>query len=134
MSTKTQLEQIIYGRTTAVMLCELGTHKDGYSAYQYLCELAEKGELSGGQEPDDLIVWAPFENWSWLEILDYIDSEAEELLHTVKKVLSLAHKGIVQSAIDCTLDSDMNLLDLKEMVEKGSDLEQAETAGGGYAA
>ena len=28
----------------------------------------------------------------------------------------------------------MNLLDLKEMVEKGSELEQAETAGGGYAA
>ena len=38
----------------------------------------------------------------------------------LESVLTLAHKGIVQSAIDCALDSDMNLFDLKEMVEKGA--------------
>lgn len=69
-----------------------------------------------------------------LEVLNQIDCEADALIPMLESVLTLAHKGIVQSAIDCALDSDMNLLDLKEMVEKGSELEQAETAGGGYAA
>jgi len=46
----------------------------------------------------------------------------------------LAHKGIIQSAIDCSLDSDMTQLDLIGMVEFGSEIEEAECAGGGYAA
>nr|UUW42808.1 hypothetical protein [Citrobacter portucalensis] len=46
----------------------------------------------------------------------------------------MAHKGIIQSAIDCSLDSDMTQLDLIGMVELGSEIEDGECAGGGYAA
>ncbi|ALZ82528.1 hypothetical protein GL272_19705 [Aeromonas veronii] len=134
MSIKTQLEQIAYSHATAMMLSNLGTHENGYSAYLYLCVLAEQSEDPNEQLPDGISAWGPFEDWSLLDVLNQIDNEAEALLSTLKTVLSLAHKGIVQSAIDCTLDSDLNQLDLKSMVEKGSELEQAETAGGGYAA
>ncbi|ASI25638.1 MULTISPECIES: hypothetical protein [Aeromonas] len=134
MSTKTQLEQIAYNHATAMMLSELGSHENGYSAYLYLCELAEKNEVPNEPLPDDISAWGPFENWNLLEVLNQIDCEADALIPMLESVLTLAYKGIVQSAIDCALDSDMNLLDLKEMVEKGSELEQAETAGGGYAA
>ena len=41
---------------------------------------------------------------------------------------------IIQSAIDCSLDSDMTQLDLIGMVELGNDIEESERAGGGYAA
>ena len=134
MPTKTQLEQIAYNHAAAMMFSDLGTHENGYSAYLYLCERAEKSEDPNEQLPDDISAWGPFENCNLLDVLNQIDCEAEALLPTLETVLTFAHKGIVQSAIDCTLDSDMNLLDLKEMVEKGSELEQAETAGGGYAA
>ncbi|WHQ93996.1 hypothetical protein MO408_28025 (plasmid) [Klebsiella pneumoniae] len=71
---------------------------------------------------------------SRLSVAIQIESEAESLLSTIKSVLGLAHKGIIQSAIDCSLDSDMTQLDLIGMVELGSEIEDGECAGGGYAA
>ncbi|CAM3329802.1 hypothetical protein HZS38_04900 [Xenorhabdus nematophila] len=129
MSIKTKVEQIAYGHATAQVLSELGQQENWYKAYKYLSECVERGD-----EPDDLIVWQPFEHWEWKDILEQIESEAESLLSTIKSVFALAHKGIIQSAIDCSLDSDMTQLDLIGMVELGNDIEESESAGGGYAA
>ncbi|HBY0479872.1 hypothetical protein ACRN9J_18265 [Shewanella baltica] len=129
MSIKTKVEQIAYGHATAQVLSELGQQENWYKTYEYLSECVERGD-----EPDDLIVWQPFEHWEWKDILEQIESEAESLLSTIKSVLALAHKGIIQSAIDCSLDSDMTQLDLIGMVELGNDIEESERAGGGYAA
>ncbi|MCS4349533.1 hypothetical protein [Klebsiella pneumoniae] len=89
---------------------------------------------AGGNRPDGLNEPVTFEHWEWKDILEQIESEAESLLSTIKSVLGLAHKGIIQSAIDCSLDSDMTQLDLIGMVELGSEIEDGECAGGGYAA
>lgn len=45
MPTKTQLEQIAYNHAAAMMFSDLGTHENGYSAYLYLCERAEKVKI-----------------------------------------------------------------------------------------
>lgn len=34
-------------------------------------------------EPEDLVVWQPFEHWEWKDILEQIESEAESLLSTI---------------------------------------------------
>lgn len=129
MPINTKVEQIAYGHATAQVLSDLGQQQNGYKSYEYLSECVERGE-----EPDDLIVWQPFEHWEWEDILEQIESEADSLLSTIKSVLALAHKGIIQSAMDCSLDSDMTQLDLIGMVELGSEIEESESAGGGYAA
>ncbi|MDF5425523.1 hypothetical protein P3691_25160, partial [Vibrio parahaemolyticus] len=111
MSINTKVEQIAYGHATALVLSELGQQENWCKAYEYLSECVERGD-----EPEDLVVWQPFEHWEWKDILEQIESEAESLLSTIKSVLGLAHKGIIQSAIDCSLDSDMTQLDLIGMV------------------
>ena len=134
MTTHTKLEQIAYAYATGRVLSDFGQHKTGYEAYLHLCSLEDKGELSDEQVPEDITARDMFENWSWIAILDRIDSDAAELLNIAKRLLSLAQTGIVQSAIDGTLDSDMTQLDLQAMIELGGELDEAEVAGGGYAA
>ncbi|MDA1379350.1 hypothetical protein PCI56_04955 [Plesiomonas shigelloides subsp. oncorhynchi] len=85
---------------------------------KYLSECVERGD-----EPEDLVVCQLLEHWEWKDILDQIESEAESLLSTIKLVLGLAHKGIIHSTIDSSLNSDMTQLDLIEMVELGSGIE-----------
>ncbi len=120
MLHQTKLEQLAYGHAAAKFLSELGDRSGWYAAYCLLAESVDKNE-----EPE-LTAWAPFENDPWSDILDHIDAEAEALLGTIKLAFNLAHKGIVESAIDCTLDSDMNALCLQSMVEKGHSLESSE--------
>ena len=116
MLHQTKLEQLAYGHAAAKFLSELGDRSGWYAAYCLLAESVDKNE-----EPE-LTAWAPFENDPWSDIL----AEAEALLGTIKLAFNLAHKGIVESAIDCTLDSDMNALCLQSMVEKGHSLESSE--------
>lgn len=118
MSINTNVEQIAYGHVTAQVLSELGQQENWYKAYEYLSECVERGD-----EPEDLVVCQPLEHWEWKDILEQIESEAESLLSTIKLVLGLAHKGIIHSTIDSSLNSDMTQLDLIEMVELGSGIE-----------
>ena len=69
MSTKTQLEQIAYNHATAMMLSERGSHENGYSAYLYLCELAEKTKSQRTATRRHFCL-GPFENWNLLEVLE----------------------------------------------------------------
>lgn len=118
MSINTNVEQIAYGHATAQVLSELGQQENWYKAYEYLSECVERGN-----EPEDLVVCQLLEHWEWKDILEQIESEAESLLSTIKLVLGLAHKGIIHSTIDSSLNSDMTQLDLIEMVELGSGIE-----------
>lgn len=120
MTHHTKLEQLAYGHAAALVISELGDCSDWYDAY---CHLAEC--VANDEEPE-LTAWAPFENDLWADILAHIDTEAEALLITIKQAFALAHKGIIESAIDGSLDSDMNALCLQSMVEKGHELESAE--------
>lgn len=118
MSINTNVEQIAYGHATAQVLSELGQQENWYKAYEYLSECVERGD-----EPEDLVVCQLLEHWEWKDILEQIESEAESLLSTIKLVLGLAHKGIIHSTIDSSLNFDMTQLDLIEMVELGSGIE-----------
>lgn len=118
MFINTNVEQIAYGHATAQVLSELGQQENWYKAYEYLSECVERGD-----EPEDLVVCQLLEHWEWKDILEQIESEAESLLSTIKLVLGLAHKGIIHSTIDSSLNFDMTQLDLIEMVELGSGIE-----------
>lgn len=112
--TVSKLEELAYGHATAQILSDLGGNENWYSAYQYLTECMENGS-----EPDGLVVWQPFEYWEWRDIAEQIESEAMSLLSSYKRVLEYAKNGIIEAAIDCTLDSDMNQLDMVHLVESG---------------
>lgn len=70
MSINTKVEQIAYGHATALVLSELGQQENWCKAYEYLSECVERGD-----EPEDLVVWQPFEHWEWKDILEQIESE-----------------------------------------------------------
>lgn len=111
-----RLEQMAYGFATSQMISTFGdTEGTWYDRYLYLCE-----SVGNDEDPDGWVAWQPFEHWEWKDILDQIESEALAILSNFKDLLDLAKKGIVQSAIDCTLDSDMNLIDMESMVELGA--------------
>lgn len=112
---KTKLEKLAYAHATAQYLSEKGEIENWYKAYAHLIKCVEKDEV-----PENLIAWQPFETWEWKDIASQIDCEAESLLSSYKQVLELAKQGIVKSAIEATLDSDMNLLHMESMIELGA--------------
>lgn len=112
--TVSKLEELALGHATAQILSDLGEREKWYDAYQYLTEC-----LENGSEPDGLVVWQPFEHWTWHDVAQQIESEAMSLLSSFKRLLDYAKNGIIEATIDCTLDSDMNQLDMVHMVESG---------------
>lgn len=116
-----QLEKMAYGTATALFVCGLEDPEKWYEHYVELCDAADKG-----QEPDGFAAWQPFENSGLEEVLSQIDTVAASILQSYREVLSFAKAGLVEAAIECTLDSDMNALDLSFMVDRGAALEAAQ--------
>lgn len=111
-----KLEQMAYGHATAQFIsCDNGFEGTWFERYQYLSEC-----VSDNKEPEGWVAWQPFETWEWSDIVEQIDSEADSFLSTIKQALEYVKNGIVASAIDCSLDSDMNQLDMVHLVELGS--------------
>lgn len=116
--TVSKLEELARGHATARILSDLGGSENWYSAYQYLTEC-----LENGIEPDGLVVWQPFEHWTWHDVAEQIEADAMSLLSSFKRLLEYAKNGIIEAAIDCTLDSDMNQLDMVYLAESGMNRE-----------
>lgn len=93
----------------------LNTSGDLFDAYEELGQCVEKGIDPAGFRPCE-----GFENVSLLALLEHIDGAAEANLIAFKDVLSAAKEGIVKSAIDGSLDGDMNNLDMEDMCEIGA--------------
>lgn len=93
----------------------INTSGDLFDAYEELERCVEKG-----LEPASFRPCEGFENASLLALLEHIDGAAEANLVAFKDVLNAAKEGIVKSAIDGSLDSDMNNLDMEDMCEIGS--------------
>ncbi len=116
-SPVSKLEKMAYAQATAQFVsCDNNFEGTWYERYQYLTEC-----VSENKNPEGWVAWQPFETWDWNDIVEQIDSEANSFLITLKQVLEYAKNGIVASAIDCSLDSDMNLLDMIQLVEIGSE-------------
>jgi len=107
------LEQIAQARAATQYLSGLDSLEEAWAAYDQLVKSVEDGS-----EPD-LVRWQPFENWDWAELLDQIQSESEANNLLFKKILSQVKCGLVASAIDCTLDSDMNMVDMEILFSVG---------------
>jgi len=108
------LEKIAYAHAASQYLCLDDLDMEPYEAYESFV-----GSVNQGEEPE-IAVWHYFEGESPVEIISLIHDEAQNFLVTMKNTLNLAKEGIVQSAIDGTLDSDMTQLDMAEMVQIGS--------------
>ncbi|BFM18836.1 hypothetical protein R50073_50190 (plasmid) [Maricurvus nonylphenolicus] len=86
-------------------------------------------EVEAGNEPEHCVVYAPFSNLEWDDVLANIDTQAEAIKDAMKIALNFAKAGIIDAAIECELDSDFNALDIESMVERGANkLLEAENA------
>jgi len=108
------LEKRAYNLAAANHLCFFDNWNEDHHGYDDLCECVAKGE-----EPDHCCVWEPLEHMAWEKVIELIDTNAQSILLMLKETLELAKKGIVESAIDGSLDSDMNQIDMNHMVELG---------------
>jgi len=108
------LEKKAVGFAAAQTLC---FHNEGIPFYENYMNVVNA--VSDGDDPDNCVIFKPYENMEWCDVIAHIDAEADALLIQFKAVLKDAKNGIVQSAIDDTLDSDMNNLCMELMVDKG---------------
>ena len=110
------LEKLAYGKATASVLSGLEGEDEWYPAFERLAASVEEGV-----DPD-LERWSLFEAWSWSDIEDHIHTEAGALLGVIDQALGYAREGIIDAAIDGTLDSDMTQLHMQTMIEIGASL------------
>lgn len=119
-------EQIAYGHATSMAISAAENFSGTwYEHYKHLAD-SVANEVDPGE---GWVAWQPFEYWEWKDIVEHIENEAESLLDTIRTILSHVKTGIVRSAIHCTLDEDMNNLDLEFMTNYGVETERAVTAG-----
>ncbi len=71
--------------------------------------------------PEDIEVWSPLDHWDLADVLDHIESEADSIESQMMAVLEMAKAGIVHKTIECELDSDMNMLDMRNLVDVGAE-------------
>jgi hypothetical protein len=94
---------------------DFNSHEKWYAGYQLLAD-----NVDNGVEPDHVSIWEPFENLTWEEVLNQINTEADAIHDTLKRTLELAKVGLIDAAIECDLDSDFNNLNIEGMVERGA--------------
>ncbi|WP_206605713.1 hypothetical protein [Pelagibaculum spongiae] len=121
MNTLTsKLEQMAYGHATSQFISSDNDFEGTwYERYQFLADCVENSI-----DPDGWFAWAPFETWEWRDIVTSIDDEASSLVVTMKQALEYAKGGMVVSAINGSLDSDMNQLDMIQLLELGAKEQQ----------
>lgn len=92
MSINTKVEQIAYGHATALVLSELGQQENWCKAYEYLSECVERGD-----EPEDLVVWQPFERKRLVRTVLIFTESSDQLSRATDRVPGLpASPGYVQ--------------------------------------
>jgi hypothetical protein len=104
----------------AQFLCfedEIG--EDWFKGYEIFRDAVEKGV-----DPEGVQAWSALAGWPPEEVLDHIQTEAQSIEVEMMAVLELAKAGIVHKAIECELDSDMNMLDMRNLVEVGQELDE----------
>tara|TARA_R110000850_G_scaffold250365_1_gene375318 strand:+ start:49839 stop:50279 length:441 start_codon:yes stop_codon:yes gene_type:complete len=105
---------------------EILSNENAVQAYKQLCAYIEGCQkMDAGDQgnwealEDKVVVWQPFEHFTPHEVLETIEGMAQGIEEAMKSVLELAKEGIIQETIEGRLDSDMNSLDMVELVEIG---------------
>jgi len=109
-----ELEKRAIGFAAAQTLCFNDEAMPFYENYMLTLDAVEQDE-----EPDNCVIFGPYENMEWNEVFSHIESESYAILDQFKKVLDLAKTGIIKCAIDGSLNSDMNALCMQSMTELG---------------
>jgi hypothetical protein len=121
------IDQISIGLAGAQILSFEGEYDASAKWYEGVMLAIE--EVEAGKEPEHCVVYAPFSNLEWDDVLANIDTQAEAIKDAMKIALNFAKAGIIEAAIECELDSDFNALDIESMVERGANkLLEAENA------
>jgi hypothetical protein len=114
----TTVEKIAYGIATAQCLVLPDDYDEKwYRAYTFLSDVIEK---ECDPEVYGFFKWENLEHLTWPKVLDHIETEKHFIAKQFNKLLLCAKKGIVHSAIECTLDSDLNALDLDFQIKQGA--------------
>lgn len=113
---RTHLEQLALIAAVADSLSEVSSDQECLDAYSALCDAAEKNEGI----PSEVTAWHPYQDESASGLLNIIDDKADQITLNFKRVLELAKKGLIKTAIDGTQPSDQNELDMIHLVELGS--------------
>ena len=125
MTNFTAIEKKVYGLAAAQSLCiddeviHNHTKYKGYDAW-FAAYLILSEAVETGTEPEGIYAWQPMECWAWSDILGHIEDEAMTIQEVMRMTLDDVKEGIVQAAIDGSLDSDMNTLDMFALAEAGA--------------
>jgi len=98
-----------------VMTVGAAANHNAYRGYELL-----KESVKNGSEPPRFALWCVLEGMSNENLLDHIEREADSIENAMMDVLDMAKAGIVHQTIECKLDSDMNALDMRHMVDVGA--------------
>ena len=85
-----------------------------FDQYVLFCELVEKDK-----DTSDFSPHSSYEYHSNNDLLGLVDEKALGMMNLIKSVLADVQAGMAQSAIDGTLDSDVNAIDMLQLFELG---------------
>lgn len=112
---------------TAAVICNL-EQDEFFPVYNKINEaLSSYDETPESEENlnielEDLTVSFAYEGLSWQEVYPHIEEHAEIAYNHMTYALGLARTGLIESATDGSLDSDMNQLDMETMVNIGLEI------------
>ena len=114
MQYQTYLEQLVVGNAVS----KIAVLNDDFVGRPFDAFMQIYRHVHDGAPEPDAVCIDDCDFWD--DVLEKIEREARLDLTFIRGVFDLAKEGICQSAIDGTLDSDMNQLDMVAMVELGA--------------
>ena len=84
MSAFDTVQKLIYGYAASTILSDKGGFESWYDAYLHL-----KHCVQNGVEPEGLDAWKYFDTLGWGELLELIDTEAQNLQQLVNEAVGL---------------------------------------------
>jgi len=108
----TLIDKMAIGMAMSCLFCGLDDFNDAFDAY---IELKD----SDGENFDELILWEPVEGKSFEQVIDIVEDMAFSNNQTLRQLADAIKAGLIAKAIDCTLDSDFNNLDMVAIAEEG---------------
>lgn len=116
MNTNKSLKQLAYGHATSNVFKSTGSHNGcWYESYQFLTEALSNPEKLKGWTPVQ-----PYESYSFSELLELIDSEAQVIFEAMTDALNLAKQGLVMVATSSALKNVFNGLDMSHIADLGA--------------
>lgn len=108
----TLIDKMAIGMAMGCIFCGLEDFNDAFDAYLKLKD-------SDGDFFDELTLWEPVEGKSFEQVIDIVEDMAFSNNQTLRQLADAIKAGLIAKAIDCTLDSDFNNLDMVAIAEEG---------------